>query len=129
VYPNPIFIFQEYRILINQLEHQFHTSNSFSLQKLWYYIHPHIHTLATLSSLIEKIQVKESPFSHPEDKSEMTNSSSHADFFLMSNKNTVLPRGGALLTLIHNDILVYSGYVYYLFVNKNNNVFFFFFFL
>jgi len=102
-------LLQEYRILINQLEHQFHTSNSFSLQKLWYYIHPHIHTLATLSSLIEKIQVKESPFSHPEDKSEMTNSSSHADFFLMSNKNTVLPRGGALLTLIHNDILVYSG--------------------
>jgi len=97
--------------LINQLEHQFHTSNSFSLQKLWYYIHPHIHTMATLSSLIEKIQVKESPFNHSEDNStsDVSNFSNPSDFFLMNNKNTVLPRGGALLTLIHNDILVYSG--------------------
>lgn len=104
-------LLQEYRILINQLEHQFHTSNSFSLQKLWYYIHPHIHTLATLSSLIEKIQVKESPFNRSESKSEIISSSSnsYADFFLLSNKNTVLPRGGALLTLIHNDIMIYSG--------------------
>jgi len=93
------------------LEHQFHTSNYFSLQKLWYYIHPHIHTLATLSSLIEKIQVKESPFNRSENKSEIVSSSSgsYADFFLLSNKNTVLPRGGALLTLIHNDIMIYSG--------------------
>jgi len=104
-------LLQEYRILINQLEHQFHTSNSFSLQKLWYYIHPHIHTMATLSSLIEKIQVKESPFNHSEDNStsDVSNFSNPSDFFLMNNKNTVLPRGGALLTLIHNDILVYSG--------------------
>ncbi|ORX75866.1 hypothetical protein BCR32DRAFT_296613 [Anaeromyces robustus] len=101
-------LLQEYRILINQLEHQFHTSNTFSLQKLWYYIHPHIHTMATLSSLIEKIQIKESPFNHTQNKTDITPSSS-TDFFLMNNTNTVLPRGGALLTLIHNDILVYSG--------------------
>lgn len=68
-------LLQEYRILINQLEHQFHTSNTFSLQKLWYYIHPHIHTMATLSSLIEKIQIKESPFNHTQNKTDITPSS------------------------------------------------------
>lgn len=42
---------QEYLVLLAQLEHQFLTSPTFTLQRLWFYLHPTLHPLSLLHSL------------------------------------------------------------------------------
>ncbi|KZV76883.1 hypothetical protein PENSPDRAFT_741190 [Peniophora sp. CONT] len=42
---------RDYQTLLAQLEHAFSSSSSFSLQKLWFYVHPTVHTLALLYHL------------------------------------------------------------------------------
>lgn len=46
---------QEYLVLIAQLEHQFSTSPSFTLQRLWFYVHPTLHTLSLIHGLASEI--------------------------------------------------------------------------
>ncbi len=46
---------QDYHTLLSQLEHAFTSSPAFSLQKLWFYVHPTLHTLSLLSSLIAEL--------------------------------------------------------------------------
>lgn len=46
---------QEYEILLVQLEHQFDTSSSFTLQKMWFYLHPTLRTLSLVHSLTSSI--------------------------------------------------------------------------
>ena len=43
---------KDYQTLLSQLEHAFNTSPTFSLQKLWFYVHPTIHTLSLIYNLI-----------------------------------------------------------------------------
>ncbi|TFK24131.1 hypothetical protein FA15DRAFT_669893 [Coprinopsis marcescibilis] len=43
---------KDYQTLLSQLEHAFNTSPQFSLQKLWFYVHPTIHTLSLIYQLI-----------------------------------------------------------------------------
>ncbi|KAF5340403.1 hypothetical protein D9611_007834 [Ephemerocybe angulata] len=43
---------KDYQTLLSQLEHAFSTSPVFSLQKLWFYVHPTIHTLSLIYHLI-----------------------------------------------------------------------------
>ena len=43
---------KDYQTLLSQLEHAFTTSSVFSLQKLWFYVHPTIHTLSLIYHLI-----------------------------------------------------------------------------
>lgn len=41
--------------MLSQLEHAFTTSPSFSLQKLWFYVHPTLHTLSLLHGLVTEL--------------------------------------------------------------------------
>ncbi|KAG1813510.1 Spc98 family-domain-containing protein [Suillus subaureus] len=45
-------ILKDYQTLLSQLEHAFNTSPQFSLQKLWFYVHPTVHTLSLIYQLI-----------------------------------------------------------------------------
>ncbi|KAF0466406.1 Spc98 family-domain-containing protein [Gigaspora margarita] len=49
-------LLKEYLILITQLEHQFCSSSSFTLQKFWFYVHPTLHTMSNIYSLIMDIR-------------------------------------------------------------------------
>lgn len=44
-------ILREYLTLLAQIEHQFNTSPSFTLQRFWYHIHPTLHTLSLIHQL------------------------------------------------------------------------------
>ncbi|KZT25586.1 gamma-tubulin complex, DGRIP84/SPC97 component [Neolentinus lepideus HHB14362 ss-1] len=46
---------KDYQTLLSQLEHAFNTNPQFSLQKLWFYIHPTVHTLSLLYQLISEL--------------------------------------------------------------------------
>ncbi|KDQ10708.1 hypothetical protein BOTBODRAFT_36026 [Botryobasidium botryosum FD-172 SS1] len=52
---------KDYLTLVSQLEHAFISSSTFSLQKLFFYIHPTMHTLATLFSLTSELVHAEDP--------------------------------------------------------------------
>lgn len=41
-------LLKEYLILIAQLEHQFRTDSTFTLQKFWFYVHPTLQTLTLI---------------------------------------------------------------------------------
>lgn len=43
---------KDYQTLLSQLEHSFNSSSSFTLQKLWFYIHPTLHTMSLIYSLV-----------------------------------------------------------------------------
>ena len=42
-------------MLLAQLEHQFATSPAFTLQKLWFYLHPTLHTLSLIHGLTAEL--------------------------------------------------------------------------
>ncbi|KAG8877739.1 hypothetical protein FRB97_003153 [Tulasnella sp. 331] len=46
---------KDYLTLVSQLEHLFNTSPSFTLQKLWFYAHPTLHTLSLIYSLTTEL--------------------------------------------------------------------------
>ncbi|PWN36395.1 uncharacterized protein FA14DRAFT_135138 [Meira miltonrushii] len=48
-------LLKEYEILIIQLEHQMATSPAFTLQKLWFYVHPTLRTMSLLHNFITEI--------------------------------------------------------------------------
>ncbi|MCO5599830.1 hypothetical protein L7F22_053937 [Adiantum nelumboides] len=48
-------LLKEYEILIIQLEHQMATSPAFTLQKLWFYVHPTLRTMSLLHNFIAEI--------------------------------------------------------------------------
>ncbi|TFK47368.1 hypothetical protein OE88DRAFT_1666101 [Heliocybe sulcata] len=52
---------KDYQTLLSQLEHAFNTSPQFSLQKLWFYIHPTVHTLSLLYQLISELAMTDDP--------------------------------------------------------------------
>lgn len=52
-------LLQEYLVMVAQLEHEAHTTDDFSLQKVWFYIGPNMATLATLASLVDNLSGKE----------------------------------------------------------------------
>ncbi|KAH7926608.1 hypothetical protein BV22DRAFT_1086750, partial [Leucogyrophana mollusca] len=43
---------KDYQTLLSQLEHAFNTSPQFTLQKLWFYVHPTVHTLSLIYQLV-----------------------------------------------------------------------------
>ncbi|KAG8784774.1 hypothetical protein FRB91_006006 [Serendipita sp. 411] len=43
---------KDYQTLLSQLEHAFNSSPSFTLQKFWFYIHPTLHTMSLIYSLV-----------------------------------------------------------------------------
>ncbi|KIJ56274.1 hypothetical protein M422DRAFT_239489 [Sphaerobolus stellatus SS14] len=46
---------KDYHTLISQLEFAFNSNPQFSLQKLWFYVHPTLHTLSLLHTLISSL--------------------------------------------------------------------------
>ncbi|PVF93301.1 hypothetical protein CPB86DRAFT_715744 [Serendipita vermifera] len=43
---------KDYQTLLSQLEHAFNSSVTFTLQKMWFYIHPTLHTMSLIYSLV-----------------------------------------------------------------------------
>ncbi|KAK4693235.1 hypothetical protein P7C70_g8967, partial [Phenoliferia sp. Uapishka_3] len=67
-------LIREYLLLLAQLEHQFNTSPSFTLQLLWFYLHPTLHTLSLIHSLTNDLVLLALP---PDD--DASSSSSQSD--------------------------------------------------
>ncbi|TDL20542.1 hypothetical protein BD410DRAFT_829604 [Rickenella mellea] len=63
---------KEYHTLLSQLEHAYTTSPHFSLQKLWFYVHPTLHTLHLIYTLITDLAAADasSPSSSEESEDE-----------------------------------------------------------
>ena len=73
---HPLIVLQDYHTLLSQLEHAFATSPSFTLQKFWFYVHPTLHTLSLLYSLVTEIAQADDP--DGDSSSEFSSSSSDA---------------------------------------------------
>ncbi|KAF8342595.1 Spc98 family-domain-containing protein [Cantharellus anzutake] len=46
---------KDYLTLVSQLEHAFVSSSTFSLQKMWFYVHPTLHSLSIIYALITEL--------------------------------------------------------------------------
>ena len=55
--------------MVSQLEHAFVSSSTFTLQKLWFYVHPTLHTLSILHTLTTELNEVENPPKDEEDDS------------------------------------------------------------
>jgi gamma-tubulin complex component 2 len=88
---------QDYQTLLSQLEHAFNTSQQFSLQKLWFYVHPTIHALSLIYQLILELATAD-------DSSAGLSSSSDDDEDEDEAKNEALGLGGAKLKAVLSDI-------------------------
>ncbi|KAK7040771.1 gamma tubulin complex Spc97/GCP2 subunit Alp4 [Paramarasmius palmivorus] len=67
---------KDYQTLLSQLEHAFNTSPQFSLQKLWFYVHPTVHTLSLIYNLVLELASADNP---PEPDSSDSESSFDAE--------------------------------------------------
>ncbi|KAG0036913.1 hypothetical protein BGZ82_003472 [Podila clonocystis] len=93
-------LLKEYLILIAQLENQFRSSPDFTLQKLWYYIQPTMHTLSALDVLVGVIR-DAGRIEVPED-----------DIDALLNPKEGIPleaKGGSILVLIASGMSNMSG--------------------
>lgn len=52
-------IYQEYRVLTAQLESLFLSSSTFTLQTLYFHLHPTLHTMSLLASLCQALETDE----------------------------------------------------------------------
>ncbi|KAJ8514359.1 hypothetical protein ONZ45_g8077 [Pleurotus djamor] len=89
----------DYQTLLSQLEHAFNTSLQFSLQKLWFYIHPTVHTLSLIYQLVLDLGSA--------DSSSAGDSSSSSDSDLDPEeeaRNEALGLGGATLKAVLSEI-------------------------
>ena len=99
---------QDYQTLLSQLEHAFNTSPSFSLQKLWFYVHPTVHTLSLIYQLILELAIAEDP------TADLSSSASSDEDEEDAARNEALGLGGAKLKAVlseitKNDMGVSSG--------------------
>ena len=90
-------VHQDYQTLLSQLEHAFSTSPTFSLQKLWFYVHPTLHTLSLIHGLTTQlVQAEEPPDSDSSDESEIDPEE--------EARNEALGLGGAKLKAVLSNI-------------------------
>ncbi|KAK2460223.1 hypothetical protein APHAL10511_007758 [Amanita phalloides] len=90
---------KDYQTLLSQLEHAFNTSPTFSLQKLWFYVHPTIHTLSLIYQLILELATAD------EDPSNSLASSSSSEIDPEEEaRNEALGLGGAKLKAVLSEI-------------------------
>lgn len=84
--------------MLSQLEHAFSTSPQFSLQKLWFYVHPTLHTLSLLYGLITELaSVDDTSDTESSDDSSETDPEERA-------RNEALGLGGAGLKAVLSEI-------------------------
>ncbi|KAF8634757.1 hypothetical protein AX15_000721 [Amanita polypyramis BW_CC] len=90
---------KDYQTLLSQLEHAFNTSPTFSLQKLWFYVHPTIHTLSLIYQLILELATAD------DDPSNSLASSSSSEIDPEEEaRNEALGLGGAKLKAVLSEI-------------------------
>ncbi|KAF9223192.1 hypothetical protein BS17DRAFT_782515 [Gyrodon lividus] len=87
---------KEYQTLLSQLEHAFNISPQFTLQKLWFYIHPTVHTLSLIYQLILEL-------TNTEDDEGSSLSSSSGDKE-QAARDEALGLGGAKLKAVLSEI-------------------------
>lgn len=63
-------------MLLAQLEHQFFTSPTFTLQRLWFYLHPTLHTLSLIHSLTSDLVILNLPSDDDDDDASSNSSDS-----------------------------------------------------
>lgn len=81
--------------MLSQLEHAFNTSPQFSLQKLWFYVHPTLHTLSLIYQLTTELASADNV-----DNSSDLSSDSDSD----EARNEALGLGGAKLKAVLSDL-------------------------
>ncbi|KAJ3504839.1 hypothetical protein NLJ89_g7730 [Agrocybe chaxingu] len=91
---------RDYQTLLSQLEHAFNTSPSFSLQKLWFYVHPTVHTLSLIYQLILELATADDPGA---DESSSSSGGSEEDEEEAA-RNEALGLGGAKLKAVLSEI-------------------------
>ncbi|KAF9465883.1 Spc98 family-domain-containing protein [Collybia nuda] len=89
---------KDYQTLLSQLEHAFNTSPQFTLQKLWFYVHPTIHTLSLIYQLILELGIADDP------SAELSSSSSESSDAEEEARNEALGLGGAKLKAVLSEI-------------------------
>lgn len=87
---------QDYQTLIAQLEHAHNNPPTFTLQQLWFYVHPTLHTLSLLYQLTTELATADEAPS--ESSSESTSDAEEAA------RNEALGLGGAKLKAVLSEI-------------------------
>ncbi|KAL9709541.1 gamma tubulin complex Spc97/GCP2 subunit Alp4 [Leucoagaricus gongylophorus] len=87
---------KDYRTLLSQLEHAFNSSSQFSLQKLWFYVHPTVHTLFLIYQLILELATADQDDTHSESESDIDPEE--------EARNEALGLGGAKLRAVLSEI-------------------------
>ncbi|KAI0683501.1 Spc98 family-domain-containing protein [Earliella scabrosa] len=89
---------KDYQTLLSQLEHAFNTSPQFTLQKLWFYVHPTLHTLSLLYLLTTDLATADDP------TADLSSSSSNSSDAEEDARNEALGLGGATLKAVLSEI-------------------------
>ncbi|EMD32453.1 hypothetical protein CERSUDRAFT_143920 [Gelatoporia subvermispora B] len=87
---------KDYQTLLSQLEHAYSTAPQFSLQKLWFYVHPTLHTLSLLYLLTTELATAEG--------ADPQSSSSESESDEDEARNEALGLGGAKLKAVLSEI-------------------------
>ena len=91
---------QDYQTLLAQLEHAFNTSPNFTLQKLWFYVHPTLHTLSLLYQLTTDLALADDPSAMSSSEEDEDGDADAAD----AAKDAALGLGGAALKAVLSEI-------------------------
>ncbi|KAL4250163.1 Spindle pole body component [Abortiporus biennis] len=90
---------KDYHTLLAQLEHAFNTSSQFTLQKLWFYVHPTLHTLSLLYLLTTELATADDPSGSASGSSSPSTSDAEDEA-----RNEALGLGGAKLKAVLNEL-------------------------
>ncbi|RDB26745.1 Spindle pole body component alp4 [Hypsizygus marmoreus] len=88
---------KDYQTLLSQLEYAFTSSATFSLQKLWFYVHPTVHTLSLIYQLIIELGTADDPSADASSSSSTSDAEEDA-------RNEALGLGGAKLKAVLSEI-------------------------
>lgn len=114
---------KEYNILISQLEHAHNATPGFTLQKLWFYVQPTLHTLSLLYALLGEL-VEPSPSSGSEptddDDDDYEDAAANEALGLAAGLKAVISqldgapsggpvKGGEVLAILHGRMTMLAG--------------------
>ncbi|KAI0067099.1 hypothetical protein BV25DRAFT_1278971 [Artomyces pyxidatus] len=88
---------KDYQTLLSQLEHAFNASPQFTLQKLWFYVHPTVHTLSLIYQLITELATADDPSGSGSSAESSTDDEDEA-------RNEALGLGGAKLKAVLSEM-------------------------
>ncbi|KAJ2956059.1 hypothetical protein NQZ79_g8038 [Umbelopsis isabellina] len=105
-------LLKEYLILIAQLEHQFRSAPSFTLQKLWFYVQPTLQTMHSLHTLANHIRAAGHRQANDDDENDFE-AVLEGLKGVEENKGDIQvsdrQKGGALLTMLADRLTGMSG--------------------